>query len=136
MQQNTQVHAKLCLLILQGRVKELILTHKDRLLRLGSEIVFKICGFFGGKITSLKDEPDKPAMEQFCTDLVEIMTVFCSKIYGTAATRIEKAQVSAKNRLLLLLLVNPFGAAWHSCCDCPHPLRSAHAFTANLIARY
>jgi predicted site-specific integrase-resolvase len=73
---------RLLLLILQGQVKELILTHKDRLLRFGSEVIFQICRFFGVKITILKDGPDKPVMEQFCTDLVEIMTVFCSKIYG------------------------------------------------------
>lgn len=73
---------RLLLLILEGRVKERILTHKDRLLRFGSEIVFQVCRFFGVKITILQDEPDKPVMEQFCTDLVEIMTVFCSKIYG------------------------------------------------------
>ena len=34
---------RLLLLILQSRVKELILTHKDRLLRFGSEIIFRIC---------------------------------------------------------------------------------------------
>ena len=61
---------RLLLLILQGQLRELILTHKDRLLRFGSQIVFQICHFFGVKITILKDEPDKPAMEQFCTDLV------------------------------------------------------------------
>jgi len=73
---------KLLLLLLQGQVKELLLTHKDRLLRFGSEIIFQICQFFGVKITILQDTPDKPPMETFCTDLVEIMTVFCSKIYG------------------------------------------------------
>ena len=73
---------QLLLLILQGKVRELILTHKDRLLRFGSEIIFQICQFCGVKITILNDAPEKPHMEQFCTDLVEIMTVFCSKIYG------------------------------------------------------
>jgi putative resolvase len=73
---------KLLILLLRGNVKELVLTHKDRLLRFGSEIIFQICRFFGVKITILQDTPDKPPMETFCYDLVEIMTVFCSKIYG------------------------------------------------------
>ena len=73
---------RLRLLILQGKVKELVLTHKDRLLRFGSEIIFQICQSYGVKITIPNDATDKPHMEQFCTDLVEIMTVFCSKIYG------------------------------------------------------
>ena len=37
---------QLLLLLLQGKVKELILTHKDRLLRFGSEIIFQICHHF------------------------------------------------------------------------------------------
>ena len=69
-------------MLLQGKVRELILAHKDRLLRFGSEIIFQICQHLGVKITILDDKPDKPPMEQFCQDLVEIMTVFCSKIYG------------------------------------------------------
>ena len=69
-------------MLLQGQVKELILRHKDRLLRCGSEIVFQICEFMGVKVTILETQPEKPPMEHFCLDLVEIMTVFCSKIYG------------------------------------------------------
>jgi predicted site-specific integrase-resolvase len=88
---------RLLLLILQGRVRELILTHKDRLLRFGSEIVFQICGFFGVKITILQDEPAKPVMEQFCTDLVEIMTVFCSKIYGHRSHNNRKCSTLSSN---------------------------------------
>jgi predicted site-specific integrase-resolvase len=40
------------LLILQGEVRELILTHKDRLVRFGSEIIFQICQFCGVKSPS------------------------------------------------------------------------------------
>jgi predicted site-specific integrase-resolvase len=88
---------RLLLLILQGKVRELILTHKDRLLRFGSEIIFQICQFLGVQITLLRDEPDKPPMEQFCTDLVEIMTVFCSKIYGHRSHQNRKCSSLSKN---------------------------------------
>jgi predicted site-specific integrase-resolvase len=44
---------RLLLLILQNKVKELVLTHKDRLLRCGSEIIFQICAFMNIKITIL-----------------------------------------------------------------------------------
>lgn len=73
---------QLLLLLLQGKVKELILTHKDRLLRFGSEIIFQICSHFGVTVTILDQSEELPPMEKFCRDLVEIMTVFCSKIYG------------------------------------------------------
>jgi predicted site-specific integrase-resolvase len=88
---------RLLLLILQGKVKELILTHKDRLLRFGSEIIFSICSFMHVKLTVLNDTPDKPPMESFCTDLVEIMTVFCSKIYGHRSHQNRKCSTLIKN---------------------------------------
>lgn len=73
---------RLLVLLLQGRVKELVLAHKDRLLRFGSEIIFQICQHLGVRVTVLREAESRPPMEQFCADLVEIMTVFCSKIYG------------------------------------------------------
>ena len=36
--------------IISGRVSRIVLTHKDRLLRFGSEIIFYLCSFFGCKI--------------------------------------------------------------------------------------
>jgi predicted site-specific integrase-resolvase len=88
---------RLLLLILQGKVRELVLTHKDRLLRFGSEIIFQICQFMNVRITVLSETPDKPHMEQFCTDLVEIMTVFCSKIYGHRSHQNRKCSTLIKN---------------------------------------
>jgi len=82
MNYNKAGFKQLLLLLMQGMVGEIVLAHKDRLLRFGSEIIFQICHHLGVKITILDDSPDKPPMERFCQDLVEIMTVFCSKIYG------------------------------------------------------
>jgi len=50
-------------LILQGKGKELVLTHKDRLLRFGSEIIFQIGQFCGVKINLLNEVADKPHRE-------------------------------------------------------------------------
>jgi putative resolvase len=88
---------RLMLLIRHGKVRELVLTHKDRLLRFGSEIILKICQFMNVRITVRNDTPDKPHIEQFCTDLVEIMTVFCSKIYGHRSHQNRKCSTLRKN---------------------------------------
>ena len=85
---------QLLLLLLQGKVKELILTHKDRLLRFGSEIIFRICHHFGVTDTILDQAAYLPPMETFCLDLVEIMTVFCSKIYGHRSHQNRKCSSS------------------------------------------
>ena len=37
-------------LILSGKVSDRVLTHKDRFLRFGSELIFIICKFFGIKV--------------------------------------------------------------------------------------
>lgn len=85
---------QLLLLLLQGKVKALILTHKDRLLRFGSEIIFQICHHFGVTVTILDQAEELPPMEKFCRDLVEIMTVFCSKIYGHRSHQHRKCSSS------------------------------------------
>ena len=42
--------------IISGRVSKIVLTHKDRLLRFGSEIIFYLCSFFGTKIERIQEE--------------------------------------------------------------------------------
>lgn len=66
---------KLLNMILAKQVKELVLTRKDRLLRFGSEIIFRICKQLGVKVTILYEEEKKEPMEQFCLDIVEIITM-------------------------------------------------------------
>ncbi len=85
---------QLLLLLLQGKVKERILTHKDRLLRFGSEIIFQMCHHFGVTVTILDQAEELPPMEKFCRDLVEIMTVFCSKLYGPRSHQHRKCSSS------------------------------------------
>ena len=88
---------KLLTLIITRQIKELILTRKDRLLRFGSEIIFHLCKHFGVKVTILYETEVKEPMEQFCLDVIEIITVFSSKIYGLRAhsnrKKIANAQV-------------------------------------------
>jgi len=69
-------------LLLSGQISHLVLLHKDRLLRFGSEIIFLICRTFHIRVTILEESPAKTHMEQLAADLVEIITVFSSKLYG------------------------------------------------------
>ena len=74
---------KLIQLLCLGRVSELVLTHRDRLLRFGAALLFKICDLFGTKITILEAETDTRSFEeQLAGDVIEIMTVYSAKIYG------------------------------------------------------
>lgn len=44
--------------------------------------IFLICRTFGIRVTVLEESPAKTHMEQLAADLVEIVTVFSSKLYG------------------------------------------------------
>lgn len=72
-------------LLLTGRVKELTLTYKDRLLRFGSELIFLICDFYHVKVTILNDDGTKGVETQMTEDILAILTVFSARMHGARA---------------------------------------------------
>ena len=68
-------------LILTQQIKTLIINHKDRLLRFGSELIFKLCDFYHIKVIILEDKY-LSFEENLTHDVIELMTVFCAKLYG------------------------------------------------------
>ena len=68
-------------LILTQQIKTLIINHKDRLLRFGSELIFKLCDFYHIKVIILEDKY-LSFEENLTHDVIEFMTVFCAKLYG------------------------------------------------------
>lgn len=82
---------KLIKLILSGEVSKIILTHKDRLLRFGSEIIFNICDFFGTEIEIIEEITPKSDEEALAFDVLEIITVFSARLYGKRAHLNRKA---------------------------------------------
>ena len=68
-------------LILTNQVSTLIINHKDRLLRFGSELIFKLCDFYQVKVIIIEDKI-QTFEETLTHDVIELMTVFCAKLYG------------------------------------------------------
>ena len=66
----------------RGEVQRLVLVTRDRLLRFGAELVFAICAARGVEVDVLDQAADVPREQQFTEDLVEILTVFSSRLYG------------------------------------------------------
>ena len=63
-------------------MKSLVVTYKDRLCRIGYDLIKDLLEEYSNtKITILYDE-DKSPEEEVVNDLIEIITVFSSKIYG------------------------------------------------------
>ena len=73
---------KLLKLLLSGKAASLTVIHKDRLLRFGSELIFKICDAVGTKVCILEEEPSKSHEEELVRDVVTLMTVFSARHYG------------------------------------------------------
>jgi len=60
----------------------LILTHKDRLLRFGSEIIFSLCEANGIEVVILDDDQNMSFEMELSADVIQLMTVFCARLHG------------------------------------------------------
>lgn len=72
---------KLVKMILNSEVSEIILTHKDRLVRFGFDFFLWLCTEYNVKLTIINEEKTSP-QEELCKDLMSIVHVFSSRLYG------------------------------------------------------
>ena len=76
-------------MILNQELTHLVLNHKDRLLRFGSDLIFNLCDFYNIKITIIDDD-EQTFEQELVTSVLEIITVFSSKLYGSHSHKIRK----------------------------------------------
>jgi predicted site-specific integrase-resolvase len=76
--------------ILDGQVGRLVLTHKDRLLRFGAELVFAICQAREVEVVIINQGEDSSFEEDLASDVLEIITVFSARLYGSRSHRNQK----------------------------------------------
>jgi len=86
---------KLIKLMCTGGISRLVLTHKDRLLRFGSPLLFKLCEYFGIEVVVLETQLAKSFENELVADVIEIMTVFTAKMYGKRSHKNRKACVAS-----------------------------------------
>jgi putative resolvase len=73
---------------MQGDVARLVLTHKDRLLRFGAELVFAICEEFETEVVIINKTNDEVTFEQeLVQDMIELITVFSARLYGSRSKK-------------------------------------------------
>ncbi len=77
-------------LIVDSKVERLVLTHKDRLLRFGSELIFSLCEHFGTEVMIINRTEDSSFEEDLATDVLEIITVFSARLYGSRSHKNKK----------------------------------------------
>lgn len=77
-------------MILRRQMKRLVLTHKDRLLRFGAELVFALCDLQGIEIVIIH-QGDRPSIEEeLVQDVLELVTVFSARLYGERSHKAKK----------------------------------------------
>ena len=77
-------------LILRKQMKRLVLTHKDRLLRFGAELVFTLCELQGIEIVIIHRGEQPSFEEEQAMDVLEIITVFSARLYGARSHQSKK----------------------------------------------
>lgn len=77
-------------MILKKTIKRLVLTHKDRLLRFGAELVFTLCEIQGIEIIIIHKGEPPSFEEELAQDVLEIITVFSARLYGSRSNKHKK----------------------------------------------
>jgi excisionase family DNA binding protein len=83
--------------ILDGSVGRLVLTHRDRLLRFGAELVFSICEAKNVEVVVINSTTDTSFEEELTKDVLEIITVFSARLYGSHSHKNKKLIESVRD---------------------------------------
>ena len=84
-------------LIMSRKMKRLVLTHKDRLLRFGAELIFTLCELQGIEIVIIHQGEQPSFEEELAQDVLEIITVFSARLYGSGSHKHKKMMESLKD---------------------------------------
>ena len=85
--------------ILDNKIDRLVLTHKDRLLRFGAELVFALCEARQVEVVIINQGENLSFEEELAQDVLEIITVFSARLYGSRSKRNKKLIEAVKASL-------------------------------------
>jgi predicted site-specific integrase-resolvase len=83
-------------LILEKKISRLVITHKDRLLRFGAELIFALCQAKQIEIVIINQGEESSFEEELAKDVLEIITVFSARLYGARSHKNKKLVEAAK----------------------------------------
>lgn len=81
---------KLLNTILDGNISRFVVTHKDRLLRFGAELVFALCEAKEVEVVIINSGSEGKFEEELAKDVLEIITVFSARLYGSRSRKNQK----------------------------------------------
>lgn len=77
--------------IVTRQIARLVLVTKDRLLRFGADLILQLCKLSNVEVVILDEAGDLSKEQQLVADLISIVTVFSSKLYGSRSRKNLKA---------------------------------------------
>lgn len=83
-------------MILEKKISRLVLTHKDRLLRFGAELIFTLCEIKQIEVLIINKGSEISFEEELAQDVLEIITVFSARLYGSRSKKNKKLIDAAK----------------------------------------
>jgi len=81
---------KLLNAVIDGNIGRLVITHKDRLLRFGAELVFALCEAKEVEVVIINSGTEGKFEEELAKDVLEIITVFSARLYGSRSRKNQK----------------------------------------------
>lgn len=85
--------------IIDYKIERLVLTHKDRLLRFGAELVFALCEARNVEVIMINQGENLSFEEELAQDVLEIITVFSTRLYGSRSKKNQKLIQAVKEAL-------------------------------------
>ena len=76
--------------ILNEDIGRLVITHKDRLLRFGAELIFSLCTMKQIEVVIMNQGNEPSFEEDLAADVLESITVFSARLYGARSRKNKK----------------------------------------------
>jgi len=83
--------------IMNGQIGRLVLTHKDRLLRFGAELIFSLCAVKNVEVVIINQGEEPSFEEELAKDVLEIITVFSARLYGSRSHKNKQLMTNLQN---------------------------------------
>ncbi len=86
--------------ILNNGIDRLVLTHKDRLLRFGAELIFSLCETRNVEVVIINQSEESNFEQELAKDVLEIITVFSARLYGSRSYKNKKLLETLKQTII------------------------------------
>ena len=86
-------------LICSNEIERIVINYKDRLIRYGYEIIEEVCKHHNVSIEVINHTDDKTYEEELVEDVLSIITVFSSRLYGSRSHKTKRV-IDEKKKIM------------------------------------